>query len=523
MDPFSFDFTSVDLMGWFGGIVLPPQTPTPGVADSPGSDPAPTEEDPTDNADDEPPPGVSADPTPPTPNVPEDDDLPPEDSGSDDAGESEDSDSPVVNLQPQVLEGADSVAEAQALQAPVNFSQTVGGDGDTQDFFQITAPKSGELVVSLSGMTANLDLRLYDPTGVELAGSENPGTEDDEIVYDVEEGVQYVLQVAPTTDENSPYQVTMTLNGEAGYDGDAPDDDGFVGDDEDQDGVSGPGVANDDGVIDGATDGAGNVITPGEPDDPIGNDGSGNNGGGSSISPFILTAPENFIDYVGGPEATSDYFQLTAPESGTLVVTLTGSTAADLDLTLLDAAGNELAASRNQNTLEEQITYNVEAGVQYVLGITLAEGAESPYQVNMTLNGRDGSEGGAVDGSTGDTTITSDDNGLVPGGAVSGNDGTNFDAAGNVVGGGATDAAGNPVDGTPGSDDNGLVPGGAVSGNDGTNFDAAGNVVGGGATDAAGNPVNGTPGLASTSSTSYSLAPENTAADVSVVDQSAFV
>jgi len=247
----------------------------------------------------------------------------------------------------------------------------LGGDDDTYDYFQITAPKSGELVVSLSGMTANLDLRLFDPTGVELIGSENPGTEDDQVVYDVEEGGQYVLQVAPTTDENSPYQVTMTLNGEAGYDGDVPDDDGFVGEDGDQDEENSPDAANDDGIVDGAVDSAGNVITPGEADD------SGDQGG---------------------------------------------------------------------------------------------------------------SDGGAVDGSTGDATVTADDTSLVPSGAVPG----------------------------------GAVPGGAVSGSDGTTVDAAGNVVGGGATDAAGNPIGATPGLARTASTSYSLAPETTDTDVTVFDSSAF-
>lgn len=163
----------------------------------------------------------------------------------------------------------------------------------------------------------------------------------------------------------------MTLNGEAGYDGDVPDDDGFVGEGCDQDEENSPDAANDDGIVDGAVDSADNVITPGEADD------SGDQGG---------------------------------------------------------------------------------------------------------------SDGGAVDGSTGDATVTADDTSLVPGGAVPG----------------------------------GAVPGGAVSGSDGTTVDAAGNVVGGGATDAAGNPVGATPGLARTASTSYSLAPETTDTDVTVFDSSAF-
>lgn len=336
-----------------------------------------------------------------------------------------------------VEDGGNTIAEPELIQIPVNFTQSVGGPDDTDDYYQIEANENGTLVVSLTGLTADVDLHLYNAAGIRIASSRNAGTADEEFTFEVEAGVNYVLGVSPNTSANSPYRVTMTLNGEEGYDADLVDDDGFddslVPDDGSDDGgsdgagnipgsvVSPPeGGGDGSGVVDGSTgdtadngdatgsgnDGAGDV--PGTVVSPPegGGDGSGmadgstgdtgGNGdaiGGGGIvtvdgSNFIQ-APVNFSQSVGGPSDTDDSYQIQIPESGTLVVSLTGLTA-DVDLHLYDAAGNRLADSRNSGAADEEFEFEVEAGVNYVLGVTPVTSENSPYQISMSLNGQSG-------------------------------------------------------------------------------------------------------------------------------------
>ncbi len=276
--------------------------------------------------------------------------------GSDGSGSGDDGGSGGGTQTPvTVADGGDAFASPTALTLPVIFDQSVGGSSDPDDYFSFTAEDDGTIDVSLTGLSADVDLHLYNEAGVRIASSRTSGTVDESFSFDIVSGTTYILGVTPNSSANSDYRVSIALDGVEGVD---PDSGGGTPD-----------------------TGTGPLVEE---------------GGDAFSAPHAIQAPVNFSQSVGGSSDPDDYFQITASESGPLVVTLTGLTA-DVDLHLYNAAGVRLASSRTSGTADEQFTFDVEEGTQYVLGVTPNTSSNSPYQVSMTLNGVDGYDGDVGD------------------------------------------------------------------------------------------------------------------------------
>jgi hypothetical protein len=102
-----------------------------------------------------------------------------------------------------------------ASAAMVHTASTVVGQistaADVDDTYVFTATHSGPLQVTLQGLTADLDLVLFDGEYVELARSFNAGTNDEGIAWDVAAGKTYYLAVVPYSGALSAYRMQLSL------------------------------------------------------------------------------------------------------------------------------------------------------------------------------------------------------------------------------------------------------------------------------------------------------------------------
>ncbi len=115
------------------------------------------------------------------------------------------------------------VDAGNALNSPLNvdpnFSRTeaIGFNGDTDDNFRILPTQAGTLTVDVTNISAPVDLHLYTTDGTRLAQSQNAGSADEQITFDLQANVGYVIAVTPVSgsaqgfyDINSSFSVTTT-------------------------------------------------------------------------------------------------------------------------------------------------------------------------------------------------------------------------------------------------------------------------------------------------------------------------
>jgi hypothetical protein len=122
----------------------------------------------------------------------------------------------------RVLYGAESVAGgtdagntfATALAITLPWSTTsasVGYSGDTDDYLKFVASGNGTVTVQLSGLTADLDLRGYDPNTIEIAQSTASGTANESITFSVQAGQTYYFHVDPYNTAASSYSLSASF------------------------------------------------------------------------------------------------------------------------------------------------------------------------------------------------------------------------------------------------------------------------------------------------------------------------
>ena len=119
---------------------------------------------------------------------------------------------------------ADFVADAgNALETPTNVdpnfsrSEAIGFNLDTDDNYRIISADAGSLTVDVTNISAPVDLHLYTADGTRLTSSRNDGTTDEQVTFDLEANVAYVIAVTPVSgtaqgfyDINSSFSVTTT-------------------------------------------------------------------------------------------------------------------------------------------------------------------------------------------------------------------------------------------------------------------------------------------------------------------------
>ena len=107
-------------------------------------------------------------------------------------------------------DAGNSFSTATAISTGAQNSQSVGIGTDTDDYYSFVATGNGFVTASLTGLTADLDLRVYG-SGLGLrALSERVGTANEDIRFEVIGGQTYYLRVDPNLTATSNY--TLTTN-----------------------------------------------------------------------------------------------------------------------------------------------------------------------------------------------------------------------------------------------------------------------------------------------------------------------
>jgi len=114
----------------------------------------------------------------------------------------------------EIGDASNSQSSAASLRA---VSQTVSGSVnsvDVYDYFKFTAAANGSLKLSLSGLTADLDLYLYDSSGSIVGSSTDIDLSSENISFNVTQGKTYAVSVDHYSGGTSSYQLTIVMPGQ---------------------------------------------------------------------------------------------------------------------------------------------------------------------------------------------------------------------------------------------------------------------------------------------------------------------
>ena len=194
------------------------------------------------------------------------------------------------------------------------------GTADTNDYYRFTLTAQSAVSLGLSGLNADADLALLNSTGATVALSQVRGTGAEAINTTVAAGTYYIRV----------YQ----FSGDTFY----------------------------------------NLSALATPPDFAGNTTAAARNIGT------LTSAQSFQDWIGNADP-SDYYKFTTATSSNFALALSGLSA-DLNVRLLDSAGNMIGNSQNSGTAAESINTTLAAGTYYVCVYRYS--GESTY--NLTLS-----------------------------------------------------------------------------------------------------------------------------------------
>ena len=106
-------------------------------------------------------------------------------------------------------DASNTLQHAYRIEIPSLIEETVGNNGDNNDFFLLKPTQSGTMTVKLKELTSDIDLYLLDENGEILSSSIRSKTDDEEISYSVTDNTIYYLQVSPWLDDHSSYQLSI--------------------------------------------------------------------------------------------------------------------------------------------------------------------------------------------------------------------------------------------------------------------------------------------------------------------------
>ena len=236
-----------------------------------------------------------------------------------------------LDVVPSTDQGDDTRATATQIEfSDQSLSGRVGRD-DPNDYFAFTTSGSGEFTFDLTGLSADIDLRLYDAQGNAVGVSTFGGSRNERIAHEFADGETYYVRVDPFGD-NPVSDYTLTLDVEMDESGSTH-------------------VAGDSGAA-----------------------------GGDDTR--ATATPIDFVDQVingrVGGDDPSDYFEFTTSGRGDISLYLTGLSA-NLDLRLYDAQGNQVASSTRGGTAMEMFNHSFEDGENYYLQVYPNGDAVSDY------------------------------------------------------------------------------------------------------------------------------------------------
>ena len=94
---------------------------------------------------------------------------------------------------------SNEVAETESDVARALEGASAVINGDTDDNFRIVPSDSGTLTVDVTNISAPVDLHLYTADGTRLTSSRNDGIADEQITFDLDANVAYVIAVTPVS------------------------------------------------------------------------------------------------------------------------------------------------------------------------------------------------------------------------------------------------------------------------------------------------------------------------------------
>ena len=207
---------------------------------------------------------------------------------------------------------------------PLDVTQDVGAGSDSADYFTFTPTADGTIRADITGLTANIGVQGFDQNGVVVADATGGNTLDKFVVFPVVSGQQYFIGTTPTS-EGAAGNYTLTAD--------------FAAD-------------------------AGNAIA----------------------TPSNVDRNFSRSEAIGFNGDTDDNFRIISSDAGTLTVDVT-NISAPVDLQLYTADGTRLTSSRNDGTADEQVTFDLEANVAYVIAVTPVSGtAQGSYDINSSFS-----------------------------------------------------------------------------------------------------------------------------------------
>jgi len=225
-----------------------------------------------------------------------------------------------------------------------HIGNRIGRVVDSQDWYKIEVRGRTDATFTLSSMTRDLDLYLFDSQGREVTRSNNSGTRVDEIRRTLDPGT-YFVQVRQFSSNVSVYTLRMNLNVQA---------------------------------------------EPEQPVTPTGPDVEPNNERAQASNIGLFTAGTNsrtIAGNVGGTVAGSidgqDWYRFEVAGRTTAQLRLSGLTQ-DLDLFLYNSSGTQISSSDNSGTADDTITATLEPGT-YFVQIRQYDGSASAYSLKMDM------------------------------------------------------------------------------------------------------------------------------------------
>lgn len=100
---------------------------------------------------------------------------------------------------------------APVIDLPFLSNGSVGYGIDSDDYYKIVTTSSGILGLSLTGLTDNLDLKLYNSTGAQIAASTGNGSASEFMSFNVDPVSSYTVRVDPFSDAESEYLLEIGL------------------------------------------------------------------------------------------------------------------------------------------------------------------------------------------------------------------------------------------------------------------------------------------------------------------------
>lgn len=222
----------------------------------------------------------------------------------------------------------DTAFQVGELNGTVSFDDLVYFR-DSRDFYQFELTQTSEVEISLTNLSRDIDLYLYDANGNLLAQSIRGGSASESIVGELSQGTYYAL-VTPYGWSASYYTLTLSATPQA-----AP-----------------------------------------PPPDTAGESFS------TALDLGSLDGSSSLQEYVG-PEDAADYFRFQVDLNAEFSASLT-ELQDDVDLYLLDEQGQILEYSTRAGSSSEAVTANLQAGTYYLVTVPWGD-AESTYTLSLDV------------------------------------------------------------------------------------------------------------------------------------------